>query len=1741
MKTLANYWPGVQQVRLAILLIFSTLIMGASASTISGPNTVCEGDVVTYTYPYSPGHTYNWGSIGGTGIATINTTNNTAVYTVTWGLAGSGSVSIQELLGASIVNTDLLNVTINDAPNPMIVSDFDSDCIDEVPKEHQEPRPPSFDCETVCEDSPVNYTTNFVAGNSYQWTVIGAYNSISGATTNSATVTWGSPGQAYVVVTETTPAGCTQTDTVCIEIVPKPQSKFKVDIGNSSLYSSDPVSATVDICVGGTVCFDDLSSGATSWFWDFGNGNTSMQQNPCETFNTPGGYTVMQVVENNCHCTDTTYIRVLVNQEEGPEIVCQNTICNNGTFIYDAILPTPCTGGFYDWSISNNGTIVSINGTGTTVGPQNASGFNSTSIEINWGSGPIGVISLRVGGCPGVCDRVTTVNIPIIPNTLDIEGDDVVCAGEFGNYQVPCFPGTVYTWKVNGATQTGNEHDFSYQFNSPGTYTITVDYTNSFLSCSGSSNPFTVTVLNPFSISGNDKVCEGSSITFSGPGSSQLNWQVKNQGGTVVASGGTSSSFTVPSIPPLAPGSYTVIAEDVSSPRDYCNDYAIHGFTVIAKPPAPTVINGPDEVCVGEVSIYTASPTSSDYYLEWEVNNGGSVTTSNGNSVSVTWNTGVKSITLYHVSKISDCKSSGYVLNITDKTPPPIAITGPTPVCANTDAGSPEVYSTTASLDGYIWSIAPANAGSVVGGQGTNTIDVIWNNYNGNADVTLTPTVCTTTFPDVTYTVNVTSPVMSISGTSNVCQNSTGSWSTSFTPAGAPGAYTWTVQNVVTGATVTLPGTGSGNSYTFPNSGSFIVSATVTNCGIVHTVTQNVTVDPVPVANLTFTGDINCIDNNSVNFYVSVQGAGSYSYEWFQSGTSLGFLGNSHTIGFNPADAGNYWVEITNNITGCRSVTNIVRVVVCGPPVICTPNGGSVSFNYAVSNSAPSPGCNVVGFNGTVSGPPPSGIRWYWNNTVIGTGLTPTYAFPASGVYPVTMVASYGSGICNNTYTIDVVVPVISDFELNISCAGNVFNVDLINTSDVVHGPLSSFNHSWTVYDVTAATTLGTSTSQDYLSVPGLVEGHVIEVTLTESLNYTWGGQTINALCTYVNTFTMPFKADADFSFMPTGPTCEGLPIEFTDLSTGNIVGWSWDFGDGSGILTQNTVRTYAGGGINSVELTVTDEFGCTSDYTDNVDIRDNNISGTIGVSPVMPMCPGTTATLAFTNTTSPYSGPYNYSWSDLSTGISTTASVTSTHYLAVTDSYGCAESFGPETVEVVEIPLAVINGEDEYCVGDEINLVCNYGSSYTYEWFENISGGGYVSAGTGTDFSIASAVVGTHLFKVELTTAGCTKESLVFTVTVHPNPVAPIITTNPTPACPGPVQLTVTNSGAFNHVTWSTGDVNFTTDANTSGTYYAVGTDANGCSNYSSTVVHELPDFCSFMCGCYSDCIDNSGTYNFPGILGSYSLWRWERFVSGSWTTVSSGSGTVPDYVATGPGVHTIRLYVVTYDGCDGYSCEVDLTLVPCDVKPCEGDAKMRKIYCEYDADLGVVYGYSMDINFAPFGAPCSNYTYSIIAPSGTIQQGSTSITPYGATVNGLWYTGVNYYPGGVVCFDIIITNPCDGTSCMFTVCFDVKDCGRPGSDKRLKSDIQTSANGDIEFYPNPTSGMLKIKASEEGNYEIAIFDLSGKVVLKQTVNMDNVRTVEFNLENLPEGLYSLQCIGNGTIQTEQLIILKD
>jgi PKD repeat protein len=81
--------------------------------------------------------------------------------------------------------------------------------------------------------------------------------------------------------------------------------------------------------------------------------------------------------------------------------------------------------------------------------------------------------------------------------------------------------------------------------------------------------------------------------------------------------------------------------------------------------------------------------------------------------------------------------------------------------------------------------------------------------------------------------------------------------------------------------------------------------------------------------------------------------------------------------------------------------------------------------------------------------------------------------------------------------------------------------------------------------------------------------------------------------------------------------SCTDLSCSFTDASTddGTLVGWAWDFGDGSGSALRNPVHAFTSGGTYDVTLTVTDDVGATDAVMHPVTVSAPPPSSTISVA----------------------------------------------------------------------------------------------------------------------------------------------------------------------------------------------------------------------------------------------------------------------------------------------------------------------------------------------------------------------------------------------------------------------------------------------------------------------------------------------------------------------------------------------
>ncbi len=119
------------------------------------------------------------------------------------------------------------------------------------------------------------------APTSWAWAFPGGNPAIS--TEQNPTVTYGTPGVYSVTLTVTNSAGTSESAEVnAITVNPSSFAGFSFSVNELDAM------------------FSNISVNATSYLWDFGDGNTSMEQNPSHGYAANGTYIVVLTVSNEC-------------------------------------------------------------------------------------------------------------------------------------------------------------------------------------------------------------------------------------------------------------------------------------------------------------------------------------------------------------------------------------------------------------------------------------------------------------------------------------------------------------------------------------------------------------------------------------------------------------------------------------------------------------------------------------------------------------------------------------------------------------------------------------------------------------------------------------------------------------------------------------------------------------------------------------------------------------------------------------------------------------------------------------------------------------------------------------------------------------------------------------------------------------------------------------------------------------------------------------------------------------------------------------------------------------------------------------------------------------------------------------------------------------------------------------------------------------------------------------------------
>ncbi len=283
----------------------------------------------------------------------------------------------------------------------------------------------------------------------------------------------------------------------------------------------------------------------------------------------------------------------------------------------------------------------------------------------------------------------------------------------------------------------------------------------------------------------------------------------------------------------------------------------------------------------------------------------------------------------------------------------------------------------------------------------------------------------------------------------------------------------------------------------------------------------------------------------------------------------------SHTY----ASGGSYNVTlIENNSVGCADTITKVVQVYYNPIAVFTQNdvcfGDSMLFtNNSTINSSTSITSNLWDFG---DGGSTSSLQ------------SPSHYYFPPGTYTASLLTTSADG-CKDTATISVNTfdTPKSSFIFSNTCLFD--SAKFTNTSlSPAMGSIASW--SWDFGDSTPLNTSVWSLSHIF-SAPGNYQITLI----THSSN-------LGCPDTFQNTITVFPMPIADFDF---ANVCLNQAINFSDsskVSSGSIVGRSWNFGDASPLSTlQNPSHTYASPGTYSVSLIVTTNNSCKDTIVQSV------------------------------------------------------------------------------------------------------------------------------------------------------------------------------------------------------------------------------------------------------------------------------------------------------------------------------------------------------------------------------------------------------------------------------------------------------------------------------------------------------------------------------------------------------------
>jgi len=440
-----------------------------------------------------------------------------------------------------------------------------------------------FSAETVCQGLPTQFTDQSVSTDgitSWKWD----FKDGDTSTSENPTHTYAAGGTYNVKLVITSTGGAKDSLEKSITVKPRPATGF------TATTACQGTSTTIT----NTTSANGLT--IVSWSWDFGDGQSSTDQQPSpHGYLNSGDYLVkLKAIPSNA-CSDSISINVSVASYPIAAITANAPLsfCKGDS----VTLSVPYNDKFiYTWKVD-----------GTNLTNSDSSSY----VAKLTGNYVVEVVN-SIGNCTTLSSQVNIIaqNAPVAP-LITANGTLQFCQDESVTLSATNVDGYSYQWSLNGGAVGDNSNQ--YIAKDKGRYSLAVSNLNG---CSvNSTNSLDVDVLSKpilpiLNLSGSTSFCSGGSVTLSATSNSEYTYSWKNEFGII--SGANSSSFTA-----IASGKYQL---DISNAQGCTVTTPSVDVTVNTLPAKPTIAeaSGITAYCLGtEVELLVTNSFPSLSY-QWK-------------------------------------------------------------------------------------------------------------------------------------------------------------------------------------------------------------------------------------------------------------------------------------------------------------------------------------------------------------------------------------------------------------------------------------------------------------------------------------------------------------------------------------------------------------------------------------------------------------------------------------------------------------------------------------------------------------------------------------------------------------------------------------------------------------------------------------------------------------------------------------------------------------------------------------------------------------------------------------------------------------------------------------------------------------------------------------------------------------------------------------------------------------------